>query len=241
MLSKKYRFIKTNCNDSKPYNGMKSITEQNSNVNAIATDSNPSNSLNLDSRHQQQHNTLPDLLASTESINRQQTQRRRKCIILSLGCLLCVVGLTIILSFTISIQFNYYPKCIDPENYKIGNRKWTDEHPEMSYYNQYCRKRVVTIFNDYPCNCRQLNLTPQHPTDIPTSTLDSMLSHWTQMEGFRISPDQNPTNATIYYNFSETSMNLEFLKILNVQHTNVGKIDQSIGYLMPRLVIFSIW
>ena len=259
MLNKKNKHINTNKqthlqigNDSSNFGSPQSIPEHSTDTNTNPVDSMPSlsldNSLNsatssTDTTIHQNMNTNTNTKTNENGNENtiKQTQRRRKCIVLSLGVFLCVVGLTIILSFTISIQFNYYPKCVNPRNYKIGNEKWTDIHPEMSYYNKYCRKRVVTIFNDYPCNCRQLSLTPQHPTDIPTSTLDAMLSHWTQMEGFRMSPDQNPTNATIYYNFSESSMHLEFLKIFNVEYTNIGKIDKSIGYLMPRLTIFSIW
>ena len=68
-----------------------------------------------------------------------------------------------------------------------------------------------------------------------------MFSHWTQMEGFIMSPLEEPLNETIHYNFTNISMNLKFLKIFNVENTNIGKIDESIGYLLPKLTIFSIW
>ena len=35
--------------------------------------------------------------------------------------------------------------------------EWIKEHPELKFYNDYCARKVVNMFNnEYPCNCREL-------------------------------------------------------------------------------------
>ena len=94
---------------------------------------------------------------------------RRKSIVIFCGLLYIVVGLWIVISFTSFTDDEFNGKCLvtNPDNgYNDTYAHDNDSviySPEMSlemryYYDIYCTKKSIRMFDEYPCNCRQLNI-----------------------------------------------------------------------------------
>ena len=119
-------------------------------------------------------------------------QFQRKSIILCCGLMFIGVGLLILIKFVSFIENDYKNKCL---NYDISNQFHID-HPELKFYNLYCNKKVVNMFSDYPCNCRQLSALDINTTQFSPAIVKASLEHFDSLEGYFITQDASPTELT---------------------------------------------
>ena len=109
-------------------------------------------------------------------------QKCRKCCVMSTGFLIFGIGWIILLSFIMTIEFNFKRKCLfenvwsddfmeytlfENGNYE-SNTKWVLENKEILFYYQSntnytdvysrCLRRVPRVFSEYPCNCREVRI-----------------------------------------------------------------------------------
>ena len=136
------------------------------------------------------------------------------------------------------------------------------KHPELKYFNEYCTDKVIQLFNEYPCNCRQFEMNTINPTtsnNVSSTNLDddatSMSNHDLQaifinfdnLQGIYLGLDSNitTTEALIHNETFQLSnsmfeeSDLQHLKILVIDGLNIDHISNKINQL-KRLEIFML-
>lgn len=113
-------------------------------------------------------------------------QCRRKSIVLICGLLFIIAGILILSFFLSFIENDFNNKCLNPNDDIIIN------NPELQYYEIFCDKKVVNMFNyDYPCNCRQFEITSYNYTDsfkdnITVDMIEQSFIKFNDLEGIFI-------------------------------------------------------
>ena len=137
------------------------------------------------------------------------------------------------------------------------------KHPELKYFNEYCTDKVIQLFNEYPCNCRQFEMNTINPTasnnassgtnldDDATSMsnhdLQAIFINFNNLQGIYLSLDSNitTTEALIHNETFQLSnsmfeeSDLQHLKILVIDGLNIDHISNKINQL-KRLEIFML-
>ena len=131
------------------------------------------------------------------SKNTDWIQCRRKSFVLACGIMFVITGVCIMVFFINFIQNVYYPKCTIIEN--IDRTK----NPELIYYNEYCTKKVVNIFNnEYPCNCRAYSAIDMKESEFTAKIVEKTMIKFTNLEGIvLVAPNDDSTNQT--YSFTK--------------------------------------
>ena len=95
-------------------------------------------------------------------------------------------GVLILFFFLTFIENDYKNKCID-----IKDKTWLIKNPELRLYKDYCKRKVVNMFSNYPCNCRQLygrfagaDITSN--ISIPNEILELSLIKYNNLQGISI-------------------------------------------------------
>ena len=130
------------------------------------------------------------------SIYDEQSQCRRKFLIVMCGLSFIAIGLTILILFVSFINVDFNEKCIDP------TESWLINHPESGYYNKFCTYQVVNIFSDYPCNCRQLRVNNVTIEEFGPDILELSLIKYNNLEGISldgINYDSTSGSAVYYF------------------------------------------
>ena len=179
------------------------------------------------------------------------TQLKRKSVIIFCGLLYIVVGLLIVISFTSFIDNEFNDKCL---NINSNNNRFNDTYSNGSiiyttqmryYYDMYCSQKSIRMFDDYPCNCRQLNIDQRNnlevygtDTPIPFKYIESMLSKFDNLEKiWMVGPTANEETRAQYNFTSGMIKNLNHLKIFFIQQIDTYCVSQDISRL-SNLEIF---
>ena len=124
---------------------------------------------------------------------------KKKVCVGTFGTIYIIFGIAILSSFISYIHNEYNEKCLNLNidfakldesraNYSITLDEWLINNPEMIFYNQYCRHKVVNIFDDFPCNCRILALISGAPNAywFNQNDLESILLRFDNLEGMAV-------------------------------------------------------
>ena len=174
--------------------------------------------------------------------NIDTVQCKRKGMILSCGLLLIGVGFTILITFVSFINNDFNNKCLSPDhNFNLNSDhesdiNWYENNPELLYYNQFCLDQVVSIFNEYPCNCRSLRVSGISSANITAhDSVPVLLNKFTNLEGISIEGD---FSDHLEYNFTNDMLeNLYHLKSLAIQYVDFEYID---GKSISKLINLEI-
>ena len=66
------------------------------------------------------------------------------------------------------------------------NEEWFENHPELRLFSRYCKKRIVNMFSDYPCNCRLLSYEQVPSNSLTSSIFESSLINYNNLEGISV-------------------------------------------------------
>ena len=175
-----------------------------------------------------------------------KSQNLRKLFVLLVAFLLFGTGLTVLVSFVLSIENSYKTQCLSPiddtriviNTGKADNFTWMAKDPEVRYfYQSYCKKRAVYIFSDYPCNCRQLRVPDAASSlELNLNLLESAFENWTMLEGISLHAVELPvyeeSDVILTHNMFK---NLKYVRILDINGFNIGSIDDGIGKYLNNL------
>ena len=121
---------------------------------------------------------LQDTKQELKPSNMGIQQLKRKAVIFGGGIFFILVGCLIVTSFVAFIEVRYNEKCINIEG---NNNTWIKDHPELILYDKYCLSKSINMFNDYPCNCRLIQI--QKESDITPKLLEKTLTRFDSLEG----------------------------------------------------------
>ena len=172
------------------------------------------------------------------------TQFKRKGIVLLCGLLYITVGLIIMITFTSFIDNDFNEKCVNM-NENINNTYTNNSDilytSEMRYYyNKYCSKKSIRMFDEYPCNCRQLNVNESEiATPAPFKFIESMVSKFDNLEKIWMHGPRGDGFTRAQYNFtSDMIKNLNHLKIFFLEDIDMHYISQDISKLSNLEIFF---
>ena len=171
--------------------------------------------------------------------NDMKNQKIRKIIVFLMGLIIFGLGLSIMISFVTDIEYNYKNKCIsgsDDSDFYLDNPEVSTFYLNNSDTN-YCTRKVVNIFNEYPCNCRQFRLIIDSTSDNRLSILPNVFKKWRMLEGVYLHSNRFPATTNAHLNFNESMLELPYLRSLVVERINVGTIDDDFGNLVSNLEI----
>ena len=174
----------------------------------------------------------------------QERQFKQKLIVILCGLLFILIGGTQIVAITMDMNSNFIPKCIDNNSSTINS--WQQNHNEIELiYLPFCTKKVVNLFNEYSCNCRQFKIDDdnvQQDSNLAKSIVTQLpdaFQRWTMLEAFYINfGDSNFDQSLPTVNFTEKELNLKYLRIFNCVGLSIGLIDASIDRLITRLGMY---
>ena len=164
--------------------------------------------------------SVKNILDEYNADNKQQTLR--KLIVFMIGLLFFGVGMSILISFVVDIEYNYKNKCLISEtDLDVSKNEWFVNNPEISeFYQTKCLFQVVKIFDDYPCNCREFSDTLYHSERNNMTVLRRVFEKWDMLEAIVLHAGTSPETNEIQVNF--TSASLPHLRIFYIKHHNIG-------------------
>ena len=173
------------------------------------------------------------------------TQRNRKMIVAGCGIEFIVIGILILVFFIGFIENDYKNKCFynpNLDDHDINNTKnnstsnsnqWFESHVELKHFDTNCYYKVVNMFRDYPCNCRQYihtsdndNIDNDHDSDACSPEMvELMFLNFEDLQNIYFVGDANEE----YYFTKEMLSNLKYLQIWNMENAPINHIWSSEG------------
>lgn len=181
----------------------------------------------------------------------KRKQFLRKLSIVVIGVSLLGIGLMILFTFILDIEYNYKPKCKLNDNLSGNDIDWLSKHPEMlEFYNNsdlgarsrthnICHRQVINLFSDYPCNCREFESYLDELEDRSVyrnlSILENVLKRWDMLEAFVVHGQDTPLGKEEAFNLTREMIKLPHLRIFYIERQNIAFIDSFIDTEMPNL------
>lgn len=159
----------------------------------------------------------------------ENSQRKRKVFILTNSVLFIIAGIVIIVSFVSFIKNDYQTKCINP------NGKWLNKHSELRYYQEYCTKKSIRMFNNYPCNCRVFEAFSIDFNQFNQTQFEASVEHFDNLQAVSVflntTQSEISTSPSTTFNFTRNMVrNLVYLNVIVLKSIDIGYIDEAISY-----------
>ena len=171
------------------------------------------------------------ILASMDKMDakNKKLQFRRRAVVSLCGWGFIAVGVILLSFFASFIDNQYNSKCINID----GDSEWASKHPELLFYDEYCLRKVVNIFNyEYPCNCRLLNVSNPNAT-FTNLIFEQSVIKYDNLEGIVLRSDSLvQLSHQDYFYFSEQMFSqLSHLLVLMTSHIPITYVDNAISDL----------